>query len=91
MARKCVVKRAGHLENYDVRKVYGSVYSACASCGRSEKVCEKTADKVCGQVSQWVKAGRCVSSNGIFRKVVSVLSKLDKDAAFMYETHRDLS
>lgn len=88
---KCVVKRAGHLEKYDERKLYGSVYSACAETGKNERECEKTAGKVCKQVSSWMSKSKCVSSGDIFRQVVAYLSKLDKDAAFMYETHRDIS
>ncbi len=94
-AEHCVIKRAGHKEAYDERKVYGSVYAACLSVNESEKKCEAVAGAIAKKISAWVGAGAkkgiCVDTRQIAKKVAAEIKKRDKDAAFMYETHRDIS
>lgn len=91
----CVVKRKGRTEEYDERKVYGSVYAACLSVNANEKKCETTANLIAKKITTWIKVGAkkgiCVDTRQIGAKVVVELKKHDKDAAFMYETHRDIS
>ena len=45
ICKYCIVKRRGHVEEFDERKVYGSCYAACLSSHvphiEAEKVCEK--------------------------------------------------
>ncbi len=96
MARQhCVVKRKGRMEKYDEKKVYGSVYAACFVVKMSKKACERVSGAVVGRITKWVKAESrkkiCVNTADIFRKVTAELKKHDKDAAFMYGTHRDIS
>ena len=86
-----VIKRKGHKEKFDERKVYGSVYAACKICEMPEKNCEKIAKSVSKGIKSMVKKKNIVSSEDIFRNVVKILKKHHKDAAFMYETHRDVS
>ncbi len=91
----CVVKRKGRTEEYDERKVYGSVYAACLSVNESEKGCEKMAAAVAKKITAWIKAGAkkgiCVDTRQISARIIAEIKKHDKDAAFMYETHRDIS
>ena len=87
----CIVKRKGHCEIYDDKKVYGSCYFACRSSHLNEKESESISNKVCKSVNKWVKSKKEVSSNTIFRHITKELKKYNKDAAFMYETHRDIS
>ena len=86
-----IVKRKGHLEKYDDRKVYGSCYAACSAAGMSEKECEATAETVTKDVNKWVKAKKNVKSSEIFRLVSKLLKKHNKEVAFLYETHLDVS
>ncbi len=44
--KNCIVKRKGHTEEFDEKKVYGSVYAACASAHYDEPNCEKHADEI---------------------------------------------
>lgn len=87
----CIVKRRGHCEDYDERKVYGSCYFACRSSHMAEMGSERISSKVCRSVNRWLKGRKEVSSNSIFKYVIRELKKHSKDAAFMYETHRDIS
>ncbi|MBI3413157.1 MAG: hypothetical protein HY051_03695 [Candidatus Aenigmarchaeota archaeon] len=86
-----VVKRKGRTEKFDERKVYASCYSACMTCGMKERECEMVATKISAEIKKWVRKEKRVTSLQIFRKVASVLKKVHKPAAFMYETHRDIS
>ena len=86
-----IVKRKGHVEEYDDKKVYGSCYAACSAAGLTEKECEATADAVTKHITKWVKTKESVKSNEIFRMVTQLLKKRNKEVAFLYETHRDVS
>ncbi|HLD80920.1 MAG TPA: ATP cone domain-containing protein [archaeon] len=87
----CVVKRKGELEEFDERKVYSSVYEAAMSSHYSEKKAEELADNVTKLVEKKFKKAHEIDSRQIFEHVVESLEKFDKEVAFMYETHRDLS
>ena len=86
-----IVKRKGHTELYDEKKVYGSCYFACRNAHLSEKEAEDICSKVCASVTKWISKKKIVSSNGIFRFLIEELKKHNEDAAFLYETHRDIS
>jgi len=86
-----IVKRAGHAEFYDERKVYGSCFFACRNAHLSEKEAEEICKKVSAAATKWIKTKKSVSSNDIFRMLINELKKHNEDAAFLYETHRDIS
>jgi len=87
----CIVKRRGHKEEYDERKVYASVYAACLSAHVHHQNAEKIAAVVCSPITKWVKKKGRVNCDEIFKRVIIGLAKKNKEAAFMYETHRDIS
>ena len=86
-----IVKRKGHTELYDHRKVYGSCYFACRNAHLSEQESEGICDKVSAAVTKSVAKKKDVSSSEIFRLLIKELKKHNEDAAFLYETHRDIS
>ena len=87
----CIVKRKGHQEEFDEKKVYASDYAACLVGSLKEKEAEKIAEKVTRQVKNWVSKKQIIGSKDIFRLVVSLLKNQNKEVAFLYETHRDVS
>ena len=87
---KEIVKRRGHVEAFDERKVYGSCYAACLNAHISHQQSEKIASKVSAEVKKWAGKKKRMNSDQIFGQVIAALKKHDKDAAFMYETHRDI-
>lgn len=91
ICKYCIVKRKGHTEEFDERKVYASCYAACLNTQLKEEVSEKISEKVCKEIKTWTKKKKTVSSDEIFKKVIVAIRKYNKDAAFMYETHRDIS
>lgn len=82
-----VVKRRGHTERFDEKKVYGSVYAACASAHYAETQCEKTAAELTQKIKGWLKGKKKVKSLDIREKIESALAKKDKELLFFYEHH----
>jgi len=88
---KHIVKRRGHKESYDERKVYGSVYSACMSAHIPEQKAEKVSEAVCKDVNRWIKNKAAINAHQLYAQIAVSIKKHDKNAAFMYETHMDVS
>ena len=80
-----IVKRKGHIERFDAKKVYGSVYSACASADYPEKECEQIADEMIKVVKKFLKEKKEIESSKIRQKIVVELKKRDKELAHYYE------
>ena len=87
----CAVKRRGHEEKFDERKLYASIYAACLSSHIHHMQAEKIAAKVCKEAVSHLKKKKTVTSDHIFKHTARVLKKINKEAGFMYETHRDIS
>ena len=87
---KYLVKREGHVHPFDERKVYASSYASCLSSHVSPDQAEKIAEKVCRDIKKWIKNKRNVTSDQIFKEIGKSLKKYNKDASFMYLTHRDI-
>jgi transcriptional regulator NrdR family protein len=82
-----IVKRRGHKEKFDEKKVYGSVYAACASAHYPEGKCEKIADQITKKVKKFVASKKAVTSEDLRNKIESELKKKDKELCFYYEQH----
>ena len=88
---KYVVKRRGHEETFDERKVYASCYSACLNASLHPSKAEKICENLTKEIKSWLKSKKTVTSNEIFKKVIIFLKRHNENASFMYETHRDVS
>ena len=86
-----IVKRKGHKEIFDSRKIYASVFAACRNGHLHEIQSEKIAETVSKTIENWIKQKTVVTSEEIFQKTAGVLRELHEDAAFLYATHRDLA
>lgn len=86
-----IVKRKGQKQEFDERKLYASVYAACLSSHTPKAEVEATADLVAREVKKWIDKKEEISSDEIFKQAGEELEHLNKDAAFMYKTHRDIS
>jgi len=82
-----IVKRKGHKEKFDEKKVYGSVYAACASAHYNETECKKTAEKITKIIKNFLKNKKQIQSQEIRKKVENVLKRKDEELAFFYEQH----
>lgn len=86
-----IVKRKGHKERFDERKVYASVFAACMSLRMSDEEAELIAHMVTKEVTDEFEEVHEVSAHSIHKFVTNSLKKYNKDVAFMYETHKDIS
>jgi hypothetical protein len=89
----CVVKRGKETmcHAYDEKKVYGSVYAACAVVHMKERECGRIAERVMNAVTRHARKKKMITSDEIAILAAAALRKHSKDAAFMYETHRDVN
>lgn len=83
-----IVKRKGHTEPYDERKVYASVFAACQSVREPAGSSELVADKVQKEVSSWIAQKHEVTANDIRRQAAKHLSVYNPDAGHMLLHHR---
>ncbi len=83
-----IVKRHGHTEAFDERKLYASVFSACQSVREPEGSAELIADKVAHDVKQWLTTKHEVTSNDIRAIAAKHLQSYHPDAAYIYKHHR---
>ena len=86
-----IVKRQGHKEKFDDRKVYAACYAACLNCFMKHKEAEQICNSVAKEIKKWIQNKKVVTSNQIFSETSKIISKYHEDAAFMYKTHRDIS
>lgn len=82
-----IVKRKGHKERFDERKVYGSVYAACASAHYDEMRCEEIAEDITKKIKKFFNNKKETQSIEIRKKIESELKKKDEELAFFYEQH----
>jgi hypothetical protein len=85
-----VKRRVGHLESYDERKLYASVYASCLSVRTPVGAAELTAERVCFDVLTWLKDKTEITSADIRRVAGEHLEAYHHDAAYFYKNHRYL-
>jgi len=83
-----IVKRAGHTEPYDEKKVYAAVYAACLSVREPSGSAELVADKVMTDVNTWIEKKHEVTANDIRRQGAKHLKAYNPDASHMLLNHR---
>lgn len=88
---KTIVKRKGHTEVYDSKKLYASIYAACMTLRVKEKEAELIAQNVEKEVAEEIHKHETINSNHILKLAHESLKKYNQDAAYMYKTHLDIS
>lgn len=83
-----IVKRKGHTEPFDERKVYASVYAACQAVREPAGSAELIADKVVGDIKAWIEKKHEVTANDIRRQAAKHLQAYNPDAAYIFLHHR---
>ena len=89
--KKVIVKRAGHAEDFDERKVYASVFASLIAVRVSPQEAELVSEKVTSHVKAWLATKLEVTSRDILHQAAKALHQLNDDAAFLYEHHRNVS
>ena len=88
---KTVVKRAGHSEDFDERKLYASVYSSLVALRHTDQEAELVAEKVVAYVKNWLGKKEEVTSQDLLHKAANILISYNEDAAYLYQHHRSIS
>ena len=84
-----IVKRHGHKEQFDEKKLYASVYSSCLVARSSVDEAENTAKDVLAEFVRWLEGKEVlITSNDIRRQTSKLLEKHNQDAAYNYLHHR---
>ncbi len=86
-----IVKRKGHKEGFDERKIFASVFAACLVLRMTDKEAELIANTVAKEVTDSFKNIPELTAHTIHKAVAESLKKYNPDAAYMYDTHRDIS
>ena len=85
---KHIVKRAGHSEPFDERKLYASIYASCLSVHEQSATAELIAQKVTENVLNWLESKTEVTSNDIRGIAGQFLSEHNRHAGYLYLHHR---
>ncbi len=87
----CIIKRQGHKEHYDERKVYKSVYAACFVVSNDKDYCTDLSLRIAAKVTKWIHRNHEVTNEQVTMFVAKLLKQEDPDIAFLYEHHMDIS
>ncbi len=85
-----LVKRKGHIEEFDERKIYASVFASCMVLRMTDEESEVIADMVTHEVLDALKKEKDIQAHKIHEEVVKTLRKYNPDVAYMYDTHKDI-
>ena len=83
-----IIKRKGHTEHFDERKLYASVYSAALNCHYSDRDSEAIAKNLTAKIKKIIKGKTKLTSDEL--KHITIKNLEDKHVALMYKHHLDL-
>ena len=86
-----IIKRKGHAQAFDERKLYASCFAACLSTHLKKEDAEKLSEDITNDIKAWIALIPESTSDQVFQKTVEFLKNKNPDVSFMYETHRDVS
>ncbi len=90
--KRIIIKRRGHKEHYDEKKVYASVYAASINAEHSEKKSEKLALDVMHKIGRWIKQQAKMKTPIFSADIKYQISSLikDREVALLYKHHLDI-
>jgi transcriptional regulator NrdR family protein len=86
-----VEKKDGLCEKFDEKKAYKKFCNSCLNAHLSKKESSAIANKSIKDLKKSIKNRKKINSNALFKKNIKILKKYSKEAAFLYETHRDIN
>ena len=88
---KPVIKKKGIEQPFDERKIYASCYAACLNVPLRHDEAHKICNNVCRDIHGWMEGKPVITTDRLFLEMIKAIRKYSKEAAYMYETHRDVS
>ncbi len=86
-----IVKKDGRKEAFSKKKLFSSIYESFLNAHHNKKNADNFAKKVSNEALRHLKNKKIINSSYVFKIIATLLEKYDKDAAFLYETHRDIN
>ncbi|MBI2105213.1 hypothetical protein HYT56_00065 [Candidatus Woesearchaeota archaeon] len=86
-----VEKRDGRCEKFDEKKAYNIFHRVGSNAHLNAKESKKLADDAMKDLKIFLKNKSIVKSTALFRQKIKILNKYNKEAAFLYEHHRDVN
>ena len=86
-----IIKRKGHTEPFDERKLYASCFAACLNTHLAKEDSERISEEITNDIKAWISLRPEIGSDELFQKTVEFLKNKNPEVSFMYETHRDIS
>ena len=88
---KYIVKKKGHLEKFDERKLYASCYASFLAAQMPHDDAHNLCGRVCIGIKKWLVGKDTITAHQLAQETIKHIRKHNKEAAFMYETHEDIS
>jgi transcriptional regulator NrdR family protein len=85
-----IIKRKGHDEQFDERKVYGSIYAAMLAAHQPSQAAELVASAIALRVAREVVTKAHTSSDAIKQFVAKALLDYNIPAQFLYVHHKHM-
>lgn len=86
-----IVKRHGHMEEFDEKKIYGSVYAATLNAHHSEHKAEELAEKISKKLKKKFSKKDHIDSENIRDEIIKELENDDHEIAYLYRHHLDIN
>ena len=86
-----IVKKDGRKEVFSKKKLFNSIYESFLNAHHNKRNAGNFAKKVSNEALKHLKNKKIINSSYVFKIIATLLEKYDKDATFLYETHRDIS
>lgn len=86
-----IVKRHGHTEPYDERKLYASLYASCLAVRETHESSELLAERVVKELQDWLGKKHEITSHDIRVHAAEHLKVYQPDAAWIYLHQRNVS
>lgn len=84
-----IIKRSpGVSEPFDERKLFTSIFTACLSVSKHAGEAEITAERICRDLTPWLKTKVEVTSTDVRLQAAKFLNQYNPDAAYVYAHHR---
>jgi transcriptional regulator NrdR family protein len=88
---KHLIKRQGHVEEFDELKLYASIFASVSSLRLSDEETESISHMVTHEVTEIIKNKKEVTAHQLHTEAAKSLRKYHPDAAYIYSTHKDVS
>ena len=86
-----IIKRRGHREEFEAKKLYASIYAACLVLRVTDKEAESIADRVTRHVSTAITEKKEIDSHQLRQIAADHLHEYNPEAAYIYRHHRDIA